>query len=464
MSNARMTRPTAVHALVDCRDHASIWARVLASGRLDPFASRARWSTRWSTRAHRVTRGAAYLLMATTAACGREGTGEGSAAAEKPVEGKTAETTGAARAAEHRESGESGEAGATGKEGTTASRVTLTEAAFATARLVVEAPRRETVAGASGGLDVPGQVEFDPARVALISPRAPGRLERLLAVPGDRVRDGQTVALVLSPAYTTAQNDLLQATRRAELLAGSADAAGAQALLDAARRRLTLLGASAGEILRLGAGEPPREWLTVPAPFAGSIIEAPALAGQAVEAGTPLFKIADVSVVNVAAYVPERALGALRVGQGATIHLAGAPEGVFAGRVTRVSEQLDPQTRTAKALVQVSNAARRLKPGMSATVTLRVGGTGPGAASPALTVPASAVIADGTARYLFVEVGPRTYERRAVELARGAIVGAGPATSRVAVVSGLTAADRVVTRGAFTLKSELAKASLVDEH
>lgn len=404
--------------------------------------------------------------MATTAACGREGSGKRSASGDKPAEGKTAETTGAVRAAEHRESGEAGEAGkagATGKEGATASRVTLTEAAFATARLVVEAPRRETVAGAAGGLDVPGQVEFDPARVALISPRAPGRLERLLVVPGDRVRGGQTVALVLSPAYTTAQNDLLQATRRTELLAGSADAAGAQALLDAARRRLTLLGASDGEILRLASGESPSEWLTVPAPFAGSIIEAPALAGQAVEAGTPLFKIADVSVVNVAADVPERALGALRVGQGATIHLAGAPEAVFAGRVTRVSEQLDPQTRTAKALVQVSNGARRLKPGMSATVTLRVAGTGPGAASQALTVPASAVITDGAARYVFVEVGPRAYERRAVELASGAIVGAGPATSRVAVVSGLAAGDRVVTRGAFTLKSELAKASLVDE-
>jgi hypothetical protein len=64
---------------------------------------------------------------------------------------------------------------------------------------------------------------------------------------------------------------------------------------------------------------------------------------------------------------------------------------------------------------------------------------------------------------VFVEVGLRSYERRAVELAPGAIAGAGPAGARVAVVSGLAAGERIVSRGAFTLKSELAKASLVDE-
>ena len=45
----------------------------------------------------------------------------------------------------------------------------------------------------------------------------------------------------------------------------------------------------------------------------------------------------------------------------------------------------------------------------------------------------------------------------------GSLAGAGPAASRVTVVSGLNADDRVVVRGAFTLKSELTKATLVDE-
>lgn len=80
-----------------------------------------------------------------------------------------------------------------------------------------------------------------------------------------------------------------------------------------------------------------------------------------------------------------------------------------------------------------------------------------------LTIPATAVVTDGAARYVFVEIGPRTYERRPVELASGIVAGAGTAGSRVSVVSGLDADDRVVIRGAFTLKAELAKATLVDE-
>jgi hypothetical protein len=71
-------------------------------------------------------------------------------------------------------------------------------------------------------------------------------------------------------------------------------------------------------------------------------------------------------------------------------------------------------------------------------------------------------VVDGPARYVFVQVGARSYERRAIELAPG-MPGIGPAGSRVVVISGLDADDRVAVRGAFTLKSELAKASLVDQ-
>ncbi|MCC7003072.1 MAG: efflux RND transporter periplasmic adaptor subunit [Gemmatimonadaceae bacterium] len=395
------------------------------------------------------------LLLALTTACsGGEKTPEDSASSAEarapagaPREGAEAGENGG------KEAGEEGEAGPS-------TRVTLGEAAFRTARIAVEVPTLESMSAASGGLEVPGQIDFDPARVAIVSPRASGRLERLLVVPGDRVGAGQTVALVQSPAYLTAQNDVLQAHRRLELLRETPDASGAQALLDAARRRLALLGLGEAAIRRLEESATPSALLPVAAPFAGSIIEAQALAGQAVEAGTPLYKIADLSVVNVAADVPERALPALRVGQGATIRVTGAPQAAFAGRVTRVSDVLDPDKRTARALITVANSGRTLKPGMFAAVNLRGGGT---STVPALTIPATSVVADGSALYVFVEVGPRTYERRPVELAPGVVAGAGPAGGRVSVVSGLDADDRVVVRGAFTLKSELAKATLVDE-
>lgn len=108
-------------------------------------------------------------------------------------------------------------------------------------------------------------------------------------------------------------------------------------------------------------------------------MEAQALAGAAVEAGSPLFKIADLSVVNVVAEVPERALPLLRVGERATITLAAYPTLRFERRVERLRDQLDPTTRTVKAIIHVANADPALRPGMFATVTL----SAPGGSAPA---------------------------------------------------------------------------------
>ena len=351
-----------------------------------------------------------------------------------------------------------------------ASRVTLSEAAFQTASIRVEPVRSASGPAVAEDLEVPGQVEFDPRRVALISPRAPGRIERLMVVEGDRVEAGQTVALLYSPSHVTAQTDFLQATRRARLLAGTPDEQGANSLAEAARRRLRTLGVGNEEIARLEAGGEPAQFLTLTAPFSGSIMEAHTLLGSAVESGQEIFKIADLSVVDVVAEVPERALPLVRVGQGASIGIAAYPSMRFAGQVERLRDELNPETRTVRAIIHVSNSSARLRPGMFATVRLLVpaatvaratGVTDAGSDPNLLTIPESAVVTDGEKRYVFVEVGTRTFERREVQTASLAPPGSATSGSgRVAVTSGLAAGDRVVINGAFILKSELAKAGL----
>jgi cobalt-zinc-cadmium efflux system membrane fusion protein len=206
-----------------------------------------------------------------------------------------------------------------------------------------------------------------------------------------------------------------------------------------------------------------RSLLSVPAPFAGSIVEAQALAGAAVEAGSPLFKIADLSVVDVVAEVPERALPLLKIGERATITLAAYPTLRFEGRVERLRDQLDPTTRTVKAIIHVPNADRALRPGMFATVTLSAPGGATPAAASVLTIPETALVTDGSERYVFVEVGPRTFERRSVTVESLAAPGAAVSSGRVAVRGGLTAGERVAVAGAFTLKSELAKAAFAED-
>lgn len=343
--------------------------------------------------------------------------------------------------------------------------VTLSEAAFRTAQIEVEPVATAPAVGE--GLEVPGQVELDPRRVALVSSRIAGRLERLSVVEGDRVSAGQSVGALFSPDYLTAQVDLAQATRRVGTLAGTTDETGARALADAARRRLRLLGASDAEIDRAEAGGEPASTMSLRSPIGGSVIEAHVLPGAAVEAGAPVFTVADLSVIDVVAEVPERNLPLLRTGQRATVSIAAYPDMRFEGRVERLRDALNAETRTLRAVIHVPNGSRRLRPGMFATVRLDIptSTTVREGVTSTLTIPESAIVTDGERRFVFVETGPRAYERR--EVRTTPLSSPGSATQRIArviVQDGLRAGERVVVRGAFTLKSALAKASLSDEH
>jgi multidrug efflux pump subunit AcrA (membrane-fusion protein) len=384
------------------------------------------------------------LLMTSTACSSGEGV-----AAEVPADAEPAEAHAAEPGQEHED--EHAEEGTDGQ-------VTLTEAAYRTAGIEVAEVRGEAGTTAVDGVEVPGRVEFAPDRVALISPRTSGRIERLTVVEGNRVGAGEPVAYILSPAFLTAQNDFLQAVRRAELLAGTQDEEGARALISAARRRLQLLGVPSGVTERLQSGGEPLDLLPIMAPFAGSIVEAHTLEGAAVEPGSPIYKIADLSVVDVVADVPEQALPHLELGQKATVRLAAYPERTFTGRIERLHDELNPETRTVAAVIHVPNSERMLRPGMFASVNLQVP-VGSGASTPGatLTIPGSALVTDGPTQYAFVEVGPRTFERREVEVTP--VGGDG-----VAVRSGLAAGERVVTNGAFALQSEMGKASLGHHH
>lgn len=267
------------------------------------------------------------------------------------------------------------------------------------------------------------------------------------------------MAYLLSPALLTAQTEFVRAVQRAEQLRGTPDADGARALANAARRRLGLLGVAASEIARLEAGGEPADLLAITAPFAGSVLEVTGLVGAAAEPGTPIATLADLSVLMVVADLPERALATVHLGERATVRLAALPGAQFVGRIDRIRDQLDPTTRTLKALIRVANPGRALKAGMFATVSLQPSARGSG-----LTIPASAVITEGEASYVFVEVGLHTYERRLVDVEPAVATGLPHASDRVVIRTGLAAGEHVVTHGAFTLKSELNKSSFGEEH
>ncbi|MFN0178271.1 MAG: efflux RND transporter periplasmic adaptor subunit [Gemmatimonadales bacterium] len=346
-----------------------------------------------------------------------------------------------------------------------AGRVQLSEAAFAAAGIVVEQPRQLSSRREATTLAVPGQVEADPSRVALITPRAQGRLERLAASVGERIATGQTVAYLLSSEFVTAQSDLVQAARRATALMASPDSGVGARTLEAARRRLGLLGLGPEAIGRIERTGETLDLLPIAAPFGGSLVEMLALPGAALAPGQPIFRLIDLSEVDVVGNVPEAEMPHLAVGQTADVIPTAYPDARFSGRIERIKDELDPSTRTVAAVIHVRNPRGILKPGMFATVRIAVplarrAEVVAGQAS-GFVLPESAILIQGNDRFVFVEVALRTYQRRMVDALALDEVGVGP--RRVLVRGGLTADDRVVVQGTFTLKSELAKGEL-EEH
>ncbi len=297
-----------------------------------------------------------------------------------------------------------------------------------------------------------GEIEWNARRVVHLTARTPGRLERCYVVQGDRVRGGQLLAEIYSPDYLTLQAEYIQAAARAKRHAGdAAEEAAARSFLAGARERLTLLGVPASELEAIDASGLPRPLLSVQAPFAGTILECDVVAGDAVELGTSLFRLADPSTLWACLHIQEKDLGDVKAGSDVVLKTHAYPGTEFRGRLALVGDAVDPGTRTVEGRVEVANADGRLKAGMYVEGTAAAG-----AERKALVVPEESVQDDGGRRIVFVKTGERTFVRRAVETGERT-------AGLIEVLKGLSEGESVVTSGSFLLKSEIRKGALVGD-
>lgn len=356
--------------------------------------------------------------------------------------------------------------------------VELSEAAARQIDIEVAPVRRQTLASQ---LRTTGQVDFDETRLAHVSPRVSGRVHRVEARLGQRVNAGEQLAQIDSIDLGRTKSEYLQARAKSELARKSYDRArdlfedqitSEQTLLEAetevleasadlrtAEEELRLYGMGQKAIDALLDGQPVASIYPLRAPFSGTIIERHATLGELVTPERNLFTLADLSRVWIWIDVYQRDLGRVHVDDGARATVDAFPDEVFEGRVSFLSARVDTDTRTVRARLEVANPRGRLRPGMFVEVELTDphAQTGYGRADSSLVVPETAVVRDGEGHWIFVDEGNGRYVARDVRLGR--------ATGGVIeVLSGLTAADRVVVEGSFLLKSALSKQSLGGGH
>ena len=298
-----------------------------------------------------------------------------------------------------------------------------------------------------------GDLEFNGRRLVHLTARTPGRVERVLVVAGDRVREGQVLAEIYSPDYLTLQAEYLLAAERAKRLAGDpAEAGQAKALLDSSRERLLLVGASPAEVDGLGALSVPRPLLSIRATLTGTVIEASVLAGDWVDLGATLFRLADLTTLWACLHIQEKDLSSVKSGAEAVLRTQAYPGEDFRGRLVLVGDVVDAGTRTVEGRVEVPNPRGQLKPGMYVDASVAAAGE-----RAVLAVPESALQDDEGHAVVFVKTGERTFTRREVQAGERF-------AGYVEILGGLAEGETVVTSGGFLLKSEMRKGGLGDEH
>jgi cobalt-zinc-cadmium efflux system membrane fusion protein len=230
------------------------------------------------------------------------------------------------------------------------------------------------------------------------------------------------------------------AASRISLQQAESDLAKAKARVARTEEALRVLG------LHVREAEPYGELnsrIPLRAPLSGTVIERHVTEGQFIQPDSnPLVTIADLSTVWVLADVFERDLRRVRVGQRAEVTAAAYPDQGFVARVSRISDVLDPATRTVKVRFLVSNPGARLKPEMFATVNLFLNESARG-----LSVPAKAVFTEGESHFVYVSLPGGEFVRRKVEVLPGEF-------GRLKVASGLKQGERVVSDGALLLRQQ----------
>ena len=334
----------------------------------------------------------------------------------------------------------------------------------------------------AGVIAATGKILVPEDRVAVIGPVNEGRIVRLYAGQGTRVRKGQKLADLESADIDQAEADYLKALAdhenarrssaaeiklaqenydRAKLLyeqritAGKnlqaaehdlevAKAAaensinGTNAALIAARRHLLILGLKDSAIDSLSKRTDLASVFSLNSPIDGIVVERNATVGASVGTDANLFKIIDLSRVWIDANVFEKDLQQVRPGQEVKLTVPAFPGSTFSGRVILINSVVDPDTRTVKVRTEVANPDGRLKPDMFANVQIVTALN-----RTAISIPQSAVLNDEGKTVVFIAEG-NGYKKRQVQAGI-------QSNDRVEIVDGLTAGDKVVVKGNYLL-------------
>ena len=308
-------------------------------------------------------------------------------------------------------------------------------------------------------LTATGKIQFNEDRTVRILAPLPGQVLDLQVRVGDAIAKDQLLFSIKSREVSSLVSDYLesqrdldlaqktynmnkdlfehQAASRISFQQAESDLAKANTHVARAEEAIRVLGIDPKEAVKDGGL---RSLVPVRAPMAGTLIERNLTPGQFVQSdSTALLTVADLSTVWVLVDVFERDIHLVRPGQKVQVVATAYPDRRFTATVERISDKVDPDSRTLKVRLLVSNPEFLLKPEMFVTASLELSGGGT-----AMFVPAGAVFTEDGKSYVFAAINDRRFERRQV-------IAAPDAEGRLRVTGGLRAGEKIVSDGAMLL-------------
>lgn len=322
-------------------------------------------------------------------------------------------------------------------------------------------PPPETVASTTAGTQewsdtLPAVGSIAAAKGVTISNEVPGIVKAIRFESGAVVRAGQVLVELDSSversqlASINARRELAQLNAsRTKALVDSATIAPAQLDTD-----LTVLKTSRADE---GALRVQIDRKTVRAPFAGRLGIRNVNLGQYLSPGTPLTVLEATDTVFVDFTLSQQLLPMITIGMPVAVTIEGAAGLSAEGAVTAVDTTLDAATRTAKIRASLPNKDEKLRPGMFASVAVKLP-----AAGKVVVVPASSIVhaTYGDSVFIVEDKKPgspgadKTQDGKTIKIARQQFVRLGQARGDfVAIVDGVKAGDEIVAAGAFKLRN-----------
>ena len=248
-------------------------------------------------------------------------------------------------------------------------------------------------------INLTGKITFNQDKVVKVFPLVGGHIETVRADLGDYVQKGQTLAVIRSGEMAdveqqsiAAKGQLAVAQKNSQVTEDMAQGGlSSQRDVVAAREQLQ---AAKGELNRVNErrsilGGRGSSVYIVKAPVSGFVVEKTASPGMELRTDDPenLFTISNLDHVWVIANVYESDLANVHEGDWARITTLSYPDRVYQGRIDKVFNVLDPDSKTEKVRITLLNTDSTLKPEMFANVSVQYAGK-----DRRVAIPANAIV------------------------------------------------------------------------